>query len=117
MISKEILSEVLDLDVIAMSGEVNNELKHYLDESCGKKVPRERKINIYELTHLCKDFIIDKGYIPTVTTFSNKTVGILIKNINDRTKEEWFSSSNEPETVFKATKYIYNVIKRVSNEN
>jgi len=111
MISKEVLSEVLALDVLAVVGEVNGELKYWFDESCGNKVSRESKINIYELAHLCKDFIIDKGYIPTITTFSNKTVGALIKSIKDNTKEEWFSDSNEPEVVFKATEYIYNSIE------
>ena len=62
MISKELLSEVLSLNVLAILKTLNGEVYYLFDESCGNLVSRETKINIYELAHKCKEWAWDRGY-------------------------------------------------------
>jgi len=113
MISKEVLSEVLGLDVLAVAGEVNGELKYWFDESCGNKVSRESKINIYELAHLCKEWAIK--YKCTLTSgmrWHDKTYDCLVHHCFDTEENTYFESKkSEYVAVCKACNWIFKRIK------
>ena len=63
MITKELLSLVLGLDVMAIVGEQGGELIYWFDDSCGNLISRESKINLDSLGRLAKEWCLDKDYV------------------------------------------------------
>lgn len=65
-ISKELLSEVLNVEISEVNGTLthknNKSLLSYTTKNCSINDGKEL-INIYELAHKCKEWIINNGYV------------------------------------------------------
>ncbi|TLP41064.1 hypothetical protein [Arcobacter arenosus] len=109
MISKELLSEVLDKDVISMSSYEENTLGYLVNED------DYYQINIYELAHKCKEWILKhKTLNVSVISISCQTeppnichsfVSYYCFEIKDFAKA-CFSGETEIETVIHACQWI-----------
>ena len=99
IISKELLSEVLDGDTELLNGKIEQEINSsYIVVGLGIR------INIYELAHKCKEWAIKNGYYLTIY---NDAIDIVLKtnckiveNITDG------SFNYSPMLVFKACNWI-----------
>ena len=107
MISKELLSMVLDKKVIP-SHEWDNNLEYSFMIN-GKK--HSQHINIYELAHTCKEwafnngnFILQSAYIPKGTFTS--AYCITQSNFSYPKYDETFHADTEPEATFQACQWI-----------
>jgi len=128
MISKKLLSEVLNTNVVNivtdtkkmrynLDGSVsdNDKIIMYLDT-------KWHKINIYELAHICKEWAFDNKYvigsIPKITESTWKKCAVNLTHFylacKDRAiyKEQgdggWFTEPTEVESIFKACEWILN---------
>ena len=120
IISKELLSEVLDKKVVV--DDISNiELKEntitfiedYWDEDEGSGFYRNHTINIYELAHKCKEWALSKGYIlmsKPRTSSSFATCEFCKNGKCDYEDDLWndFRADTEPEAIFKACQWILN---------
>lgn len=104
MISKELLSEVLEEEVIDIILFAN---EYELKNNVFKSLP-----NIYELAHKCKEwafkyrYMIDSNISPTFKEVNTGIVGTsLIYNLNNMESKR-FQSDTEPKSIFKACEYI-----------
>lgn len=120
MISKELLSEILDKKAVV--DDISNiELKEntitfiedYCDEDEGSGFYRSHTINIYELAHKCKEWALSKGhYISLIIDEDDKTKCRYVLNLswNDEYEVDFVIASEpydtEPEAIFKACEYI-----------
>lgn len=98
MISKELLSEVLNLNITYIE-RCNNSIIYKISV-----YDREEEVNIYELAYKCKEWAFDNGYYLTIY---NDAIDIilqtnckLIENITDD------SFKYSPMLVFKACQWI-----------
>ena len=66
MISKELLSEVLEEEVLEIYGFTNSKTR--LEYKLLSRVDGE-SINIHELAHKCKEYLLDKGYCIIIHAF------------------------------------------------
>lgn len=64
MISKELLSEITECKVLEIHGVFDNELQAEL-----KHQDTTYTINIYELAHKCKEYLLDEGYCIMIHPF------------------------------------------------
>lgn len=109
-ISKELLSEVLNLNITY--------IEHY-NNSIIYKVSvydREKEFNIYELAHECKQWVVSKGYslYSGYDKLINKYgvyVNLLLLGDDELTIGGWdteiyFIANTEPEAIFKACQWI-----------
>jgi len=103
MISKELLSEILDLDVLAICGEQGGELKYWFDESCGNQISRESKINVDTLARLCKEWCYDIGVANLTSWIGDNTKHAMFYDGFD---EHSFEADTEAEAIFKATQWV-----------
>jgi hypothetical protein len=102
MISKELLSEVCNTDLTYM-GKITLE-----DNSICLWDNRESSDiymswNIYELTHICKEWAIKKGY--GISVHSSEISGYIVE-INYGFDITDFHNISEPEAIFKACEWI-----------
>ena len=106
MISKKLLSEVLNENITRVDPRTtaNNEL--FIENNNGKEL--DIYINIYELAHKCKEwarlrsFHITSWITMTDVLNGGATVGHSIKDI----KEQLIFEDTEPEAIFKACEWI-----------
>lgn len=118
LISKELLSEVLeieiiDFDIVNKNNVRINLLRHEKnplnDELKLSGVPFGSKgaINIYELAHKCKEWALDKGYmIKSQILLNGQGHSVIQKKENDTQTMGWCADT-EYKAIFKATQYIY----------
>ena len=138
MISKELLSAVLNVDIMDepfdridedtnetevidtnmyLSG--NRLVFWYLGEY--NTYPKEYRanINIYELAHKCKEWGVNQqlkhNFHISVVTHKGSEFSATIAYWSDQLKNESFRASSEPEAVFKACEWILNN-KQVVND-
>ena len=96
MISKELLSEVLNLNITYIE-RCNNSIIYKISV-----YDREEEVNIYELAHKCKEWAYNKGYIIKTDIagewelYNFKNGGIF----------DTQNSSSEQQAVFDACQYI-----------
>lgn len=99
MISKELLSEVLNASIYYMEMQSKNIIVHY---DKGMPLMYDDSINIYELAHKCKEWAYNKGYIIKTDIagewelYNFKNGGIF----------DTQNSSSEQQSVFDACQYI-----------
>lgn len=105
-ISKELLSEVLKLNITYIE-RCNNSIIYKISV-----YDREEEVNIYELAHKCKEwafkyrYMIDSNISPTFKEVNNGIVGTsLIYNLNNMESKR-FQSDTELEAIFKACQWI-----------
>lgn len=117
MISKELLSEILDKKVVV--DDISNiELKEntitfiedYWDEDEGSGFYRSHTINIYELAHKCKMWAHSNGYMlnTVILTADNKTW--YCEDDYNKTRTTWKDDS-EVLVIFKAAQWILDNVK------
>lgn len=102
MISKELLSEVLEKDAYPYDYAQNGRVLRY---AFFESINRKRYINIYELAHKCKEWASKKGYIvieyPLCVQVHKENDDDFKKIIGDKTTQ-WFT----PKRCFDACKWI-----------
>lgn len=64
MISKELLNKITECKVLEIHGVFDNELQAEL-----KHQDTTYTINIYELAHKCKEYLLDEGYYIVIHPF------------------------------------------------
>ena len=128
MISKELLSEVLELNIVCVSNFLrkDNMLEYQFLSSRNKEyglnnavdeiIYPPRQINIYELAHECKQWAVSKGYslYSGYDKLINKYgvyVNLLLLGDDELTIGGWdteiyFIANTETEAIFKACEYI-----------
>ena len=133
MISKELLEEVLGERYISKLVDwfevFDNTLSTYYD--CGKYDEQGRptglgmEINIYELTHLCKEWAIRKEYQvssgfgdePAYRKANEKCYARLMwKNEQHEESDMYFITETEPEATFLACEWILKQEMDTKNE-
>jgi len=98
MISKELLSEVLNVKVISIEVYTNG-VDYY--EEHGSTI----HINIHELTHKCKEWALTQNYI--IKSFiSDKGYAIIETKVGKDEIIDLKISNTEPEAIFKACQWI-----------
>jgi len=105
MISKELLSEVIGVDVRYMSDEYDGNLVPYETREGWKT------INIYELAHKCKEWALgyELGYEIETKLYSIDGDIFPFANIyyrNNKSKSVDTITTTEPEAIFKACQWI-----------
>lgn len=109
MISKELLSEVLDRKVVEFIEESwlcsSNTIVYILEDDVN-----EDFINIYELAHKCKEWAYSKGYV--IVSMNNfKWCYVNVSNLGGLTLKE-VNSDTEPQAIFKACEWILKNLKK-----
>lgn len=114
MISKESLSEVLGCDCSECYFEDTYNLinyKYQYDVTWSEEIQYDNSsINIYELSHKCKEWIRKQGYALTVTHVEYQ--GIVYAELVDYSSDipkiidDIFKADTEPEAIFKACQWI-----------
>ena len=107
MISKELLSEVLQKEVErgnkSILGESYLEYKIVLP-SGGKLI---RDISIYEMAYKCKEWAYENDYyVYSIITFAAEGSCYLTHENNISKRLKTFDARNEPEAIFKACQWI-----------
>ena len=108
MISKELLSVVLGLHC-GIKSIKNSEVIYWFD--CIGEI-REHSINIYELSHKCKEWALLKGYYFSIYSFNfsfNTEQEHRIRLLLGNEVVYWGNDSceeTEPEAIFKACQWI-----------
>lgn len=105
MISKELLSEVLGLEIKEIKNKSNGAL--YVTDNCVGFSTKEETaglINIYELAHKCKGWLNKIGYCYDISSTTN---GLDIRVIIWNTQiKEYFHENTEHEAILKACEWI-----------
>ena len=104
MISRELLSEVLEEKVVSIGEGVYSESKIcYTLSKMGLFVYRD--INIHELAHKCKEWALEQGYILKSRIFDSNGGSScqICKPVKD---VEYIEAETETEAIFKACQYI-----------
>ena len=111
-ISKELLSEVLNLNITYIE-RCNNSIIYKISV-----YDREEEINIYELAHKCKEWAYTQGYILFSKIRLNSSLAscyfdTMGKHDYEDGYHNDFRAESEPEAIFKACDYI---LKELSNK-
>lgn len=114
MISKELLSEVLNLNITYIE-HCNNSIIYKISVYA-----REEEVNIYELAHKCKEWALNKGYQiisgladePAHRRSDEKAYAKINHYYGDsidnlKYKYKIIIANTEVEVVIKASEYIY----------
>lgn len=96
-ISKELLSEVLKLN-ITYTERCNNSIVYKISV-----YDREEEVNIYELAHKCKEWAFNKGY--SISIHQSEISGY-IAEIHCGWSVTDFHSRFEPEAIIKACEWV-----------
>lgn len=118
MISKELLSEVLDYPVLTKGYIKDNENNNVYWGMIGCRAPDdceeyEEHINIHELAHKCKEWAHKKGFI-ILSGYHENNIGSFYVNCygwtSDKIDKEFILQveSTEPEAIFKVCEWILN---------
>lgn len=102
IISKELLSEVLDSDIYDKGMKSEKILEYATNHTESIAVERFRNINIYELAHKCKKWAFEQGYdidsfvagCDIVESNTRKKVFEIIEQ-DRRTKKRMYNPENE----------------------
>ena len=104
MISKELLSEVLKLNITYIE-RCNNSIIYKISV-----YDREEEVNIYELAYKCKEWALENGYvINSGATTSNDWCSTIYKVIKENPYIKELSHTweqTEVESIFKACQWI-----------
>jgi len=100
IISKELLSEVLNLNITNVQVISITAFYIYEDEN---EIEFEDKLNIYYLAHKCKEWAAPQGY--------NVSSNLVTTMITSNGYREMFDADTEPEAIFKACQWILDNIK------
>ena len=115
MISKELLSKVLDTTIVDIYTEPHLKVLWYSTTS--NRINRE--INIHELAYRCKEWAYTKGYdIVTIRVEKDVYRGLCYEEDGDW--EDFVfecNSCTEPKTIFKACQWILDKNKEKLNES
>jgi hypothetical protein len=112
MINKELLSEVLEINVTYSEQMKNNIFRYYFNIGIGGDLFEE--INIYELAHKCKEWatpLNSKYYLDIHVDGISQTTHIRkysidIMDMNSMDAIISFEATTEPEAIFKACEWI-----------
>ena len=109
MISKELLSEVLNQKILSIKTPFNGRELGYIERYNGIDEHNEHyvKINIYELAHKCKEWV----YKPSCYTLESYKDMYELNwkcNVVTNLEETLFTADTEPEAIFKACEWILN---------
>jgi hypothetical protein len=113
MISKELLSEVLDLkkEVMSIAIRENNIIP------CNQGIPIATPINIYELAHKCKEWALKSSY-QLHSAMRNGNLPIVVLIDEQDVLRHYFKADTEPEVIFKACEWLLeNKTEKDYNEN
>ena len=115
MISKELLSVVLnkkviedDISSIELKDNKITFIEDYWDEDEGSGFYRSHTINIYELIHLCKEWLLNQN-ISAYSYLHELNGGVEIvpkKKCNWLNGNKKFKADTEPEAIFKAAQWV-----------
>ena len=98
MISKELMSEVLNLNITYIE-RCNNSIVYKISV-----YDREEEVNIYELAHKCKEWVLKQGYRIIIDCSKDIELGIrILKNGRDIYSNE---NKSEQQAIFKACQWI-----------
>ena len=114
--TNETLSKILSIPVL----KIKDEIKSYPDllffettdiETKRKNSPMLPSINIYELSHKCKSYVVkNSGW--TLQSYTNeRDAGICRVKVGDGQEINKFIAESEVESVFKATEWVYTELK------
>ena len=108
MISKELLSEVLNASIYYMEIQSKNIIVHY---DKGMPLMYDDSINIYELANKCKEWALSKDYYlraeQGINYYDNlQWTCFLNINMDDGAEYIDYWNSTEPEAIFKACQWI-----------
>lgn len=112
----ELLSELLEIEVL----KIKDEIKLYPDllffettniETKRKNSPSLPSINIYELSHKCKSYVVrNSGW--TLQSYTNERgAGICRVKVGDGQEINKFIAATEVESIFKATEWVLEQLK------
>lgn len=116
IISKELLSEVLEIEVENISL-MKNDISQYIGINEVKGGGFKGSINIYELAHKCKEWAYDSFKMIITPKFYDYTdpcydctieYGLKNENKIKAFAHPDFISKTEPKTIFKACEWILN---------
>lgn len=107
MISKELLNEVLEEEVLSVRPYISDDpfYKNVIMWECRKNT--YDTINIYELAHKCKEWAFSLGC--ELSSFKANYSGYwfsTIKFVDVMARPISFNSNKEPEAIFKACQWI-----------
>ena len=103
MISKELLSEVLNVNVDNQRGGYSL-IDNYL--YYGTSGGNSHRINIYELAHKCKSCALDNGYYISSIATENVCSASVYSDVDGIIEVYSIASRTEPSAIFKACEWI-----------
>jgi len=106
-LSKELLREVLGVEIIEIFIFSKNTIGYYIKDNLngnGKQI--EHKINIHELAHhRCKEWATNNGWY-ILSYYQHRNGYALPCEEEEEEQKEWFDADTEPEAIFKACEWI-----------
>ena len=110
MINKELLTEILGIEILSSKEVKQTSIIRYKFKSIGET--RDSSINTYELAHLCKKWAYRNNYlIESLYNEQNEIYVHWMSRLNSRID---FNGLSEPDSIFKACEYILEEIKKRS---
>ena len=100
MISKELLSEVLKLNITYIE-RCNNSIIYKISV-----YDREEEVNIYELAYKCKEWALNKNYTLLSSIEIDCGYCDISFIINNKAKHKLITEASEVEAIFKACQWI-----------
>ena len=108
MINKELLTEILGIEILSSKEVKQTDIIRYKFKSIGET--RDSSINTYELAHLCKKWAYRNNYlIESLYNEQNEIYVHWMSRLNSRID---FNGLSEPDSIFKACEYILEEIKK-----
>jgi len=108
MISNELLSEVLGLEIDDMRRD--NHTQNWIDyTTVYDDINQSSMINIYELAHKCKEWAYSLGHVVSTqyrTDYSNATTSLAWCESLAYEGRQNFKADTEPEAIFRACEWI-----------
>lgn len=109
MISKELLKEILGIEILSCKSVRQSSIIRYKFDANGET--RDSSINIYELSYLCKKWAYTKNYLID-SCFNEPRSEVHIHWMSKLNKMTAFSADSEPQSVFKACEWILDSLRR-----
>lgn len=111
MISKELLTEILGIEILSSKPVNQTSTMTYKFYEFGEL--RESSINIYELAYLCKKWAYTKDYLIDSCFYLHLPEGQI--HVFWQSRSNWrieFGGNTEPEAVFDACQWIFEQINK-----
>lgn len=126
MITKELLSNVLDKEIVNVADQLDEYNMLYWDEQNTDYL--KCRLNVYELVHKCKEWAMSKGFI--ILTYIHEMAGAKREgesyynvDVDYHSNKSKFgnlafsdTAKEEPEAIFKGCQFILNQIKEQNND-